>query len=225
MKEKEFPGNFIVIEGADGAGTTTQSRKLAEELGAYYTAEPTGAKAGKKVDEMISSGDYSAEAIALMFAADRRVHLEEDIIPKLENGETVVCDRYYHSSLVYQPTLGADYQWVLELNKSALTPDLTVILDVSTQIALSRIDERERDISHEKISSSDDDLNQTHLTFFEENGSGGNIFENMGFQEEVVARYRELQEMLGENIELIDASPSVEKVFGNIMDIIDSRID
>lgn len=193
MREKEFPGTFIVIEGADGAGTTTQSKKLAKELDAYWTYEPTGNKIGEKVDEMISSDDYSAEAIALGFAADRMVHLEEEVVPRLKKGETVVCDRYYHSSLVYQPVLGADFDRVKDLNRYALKPDLTVVLDVPADTGMERVDER---------------------------GHDGNIFEELSFQQKVVVKYRELSNRLDEDIELVDSSRSREEVFSDILDLV-----
>lgn len=196
MKENDYPGTFIVIEGPDGAGTTTQSKKLAEELDAYWTYEPAGNKVGEKVDEMISSDEYSPEAIALGFAADRMIHLEEEVIPRLKNGETVVCDRYYHSSLVYQPVLGAEFDWVKQLNRNALTPDFTVILDVSADIGMERVDER---------------------------GSDDNIFESLDFQERVVVNYRELEARLGESIEVIDASNSKDEVFSHILEDIPFR--
>jgi len=199
VKPNEFPGTFIVIEGADGAGTTTQAKKLADRLDCFYTAEHTDRihdrefLIGKKVEEMISSEDYSAEAIALGFAADRMVHLEEEIIPRLKNGETVVCDRYYHSSLVYQPVAGADYEWVMELNEAAVKPDLTIIVDVSAKTGMSRVGER---------------------------GEDGNIFENLSFQEEVVERYRRLPGKLDERIELVDGSRSIEEVFSDVLELV-----
>jgi dTMP kinase len=189
VREKDYPGRFIVVEGADGAGTTTQSEKLAEVLDAHYTAEPTGNSIGEKVDELISKDGYSAETVALAFAADRMVHLEEEVIPKLERGETVVCDRYYHSSLVYQPTLGAEFDWVRELNRAALKPDVTFILDISAEVGMERVDERGRD---------------------------GNIFEELSFQQEVVKRYKKLSDRLEERIEIIDGSASRDEVFESI---------
>ncbi len=196
MRSQDFPGTFIVVEGADGAGTTTQAERLAEELGAYYTAEhgdrrEEATKIGEKVEEMISSDSYSAEAIALAFAADRMVHLEEVVIPKLEKGKTVVSDRYYHSSLVYQPALGADFDWVMDVNRFAVVPDFTIVLDVSAETGMSRIDSR---------------------------GSDGNIFEEMSFQEEVVERYRGLPDQLDEDVVLVDGSGSKEEVFQGVLD-------
>lgn len=215
MREQEYSGTLIVIEGADGAGTTTQSRKLADELDAFYTAEPADNKVGEKVDEMISTGDYTAEAIALTFASDRMLHLEEEVIPRLENGETVVMDRYYHSSLVYQPALGADFSWVADLNREAVKPDFTIILDVSSKEALSRIEKRENDISEEAIANSDSD--QSRLGHFETWESAENIFENLSFQEEVVQRYRRLPKRLDGEISVIDSSQGIEKVFENVV--------
>jgi dTMP kinase len=189
VREEDYPGRFIVVEGADGAGTTTQSEKLAEELDAHYTAEPTDNRIGEKVEELISKDGRSAATVALAFAADRMVHLEEEVIPKLEEGETVVCDRYYHSSLVYQPTLGAEFDWVKELNRAALKPDVTFILDISAEVGMERVDERGRD---------------------------ENIFEKLSFQQEVVERYKKLPKKLEERIEIVDGSRPKDEVYRSI---------
>lgn len=196
MKPNNYPGTFIVVEGADGSGTTTQSKRLAEELDAYWTYEPSGNAIGEKVDELISSEDYSSDTISLGFAADRMLHLEEEIIPRLEEGETVVCDRYYHSSLVYQPVLGSEFEWVKELNQEALRPDLTVILDVSAEEGMDRVQQR---------------------------GKDGNIFEDLDFQQKVVLKYRELEDCLDENVEIVDASRKIGEVFESVRQALDSR--
>ncbi|MFB6204868.1 MAG: dTMP kinase [Candidatus Nanohaloarchaea archaeon] len=197
MREESYPGTFIVVEGADGAGTTTQAERLAEEMDVFYTAEPAENLVGEKVDEMISSGDYSPQAVALAFAADRMVHLEEEILPRLKEGETVVCDRYYHSSLVYQTVLGAERDWVEQLNRAAIRPDLTVVLDVSAETGMDRVEKR---------------------------GTDGNIFENLDFQEEVVLRYRRLEDELEEDIEVIDGSPSRDRVFSRLYSVVKEEI-
>jgi dTMP kinase len=195
VKEQEFEGTFIVIEGADGAGTTTQSKKLAEKLDAEWTFEPTDNRIGVKVDEMISGNDHSPETVALGFAADRMVHLEEEIVPRLKKGETVVSDRYYHSSLVYQPVMGASREWVEKMNKEALKPDLTVILDVSAEVGMERVNDR---------------------------GQDGNIFEELSFQEKVVKRYRELED---KSTIIVDASKPKEEVFQEIKTHVEDRLD
>jgi len=195
VKEHDYPGTFIVVEGADGAGTTTQSKKLAERLDAEWTFEPTDKRIGVKVNKMISSEDHSPETVALGFAADRMAHLEDRVIPWLKEGKTVVSDRYYHSSLVYQPVMGADREWVDKLNKEALKPDLTFILDISAEIGMERVDDRGRD---------------------------GNIFEQLSFQEKVVNRYRKLE---NESTILVDASNPEEEVFKEIKSQVEQNID
>lgn len=189
MQKNKYPGTFIVIEGADGAGTTTQSKKIADQMDAYWTCEPTDNSIGEKVDEMISSDEHSPESIALGFAADRMVHLEEEVIPHLEKGETVICDRYYHSSLIYQSVLGANYKWVKKLNQEALKPDLTFIMDISAEEGMSRVENR---------------------------GKDGNIFEELDFQQKVVLKYRDINEEMDEEIVLVDASQSKQEVFKSI---------
>lgn len=194
MREKEYPGTFIVIEGADGAGTTTISKRVSEELESRLTFEPTDKKIGEKVDEIISSEDYTPESTALSFASDRMIHLEERIIPWLEQGLTVITDRYYHSSIVYQPIMGADRDWVEQINREAIKPDLTIILDISAEIGRERIGER---------------------------GPDGNIFEEMTFQEKVVKKYRELAE--DEDVVIIDASKPEQEVFESVLEELENR--
>ncbi len=218
MKEHDYPGTLIAVEGADGAGTTTQSKKLADEMGAEWTAEPTSGPVGEKIQEMIRSDDYSAEAIALNFAADRMLHLEQEVIPLLKQGKTVVTDRYYHSSLTYQPALGADFEWVRELNKDALKPDLTIVVDVEPEEALSRIEGRE----FGKINSEIEDENsQTSLRSASEGTDV--IFENLSFEQEVIQRYRDLEARLDEDIEAVDGSDSIEQVFDQISSAVQDR--
>ncbi|MBC5793553.1 MAG: dTMP kinase [Nanohaloarchaea archaeon] len=198
MKERELPGKFIVVEGADGAGTTTMSKKLAEEVDAYWTREPAENSIGQKVDEMISGDKHSAEAISLAFAADRMIHLEEEVIPRLEKGKTVVSDRYYHSSLVYQPAMGVDFEWKKQLNREAIKPDLTVLIDVEAETGMARVEER---------------------------GKDGNIFEEMDFQQEVVMRYRQLPEKLEEQIVKVDGSKGIQEVAQRVKNAVRGHID
>lgn len=190
MKNQDYPGTFIVIEGADGAGTTTQSKRLADKLDAHWTYEPSGNSIGEKVEELISSEEYTPEAVALAFASDRMVHLEEEVIPRLKDGQTVVCDRYYHSSFTYQPAMGLDFDWVKTLNKSALRPDKTFILDVSAEEGMKRVKDR---------------------------GLDGDRFEELGFQQEVVARYLDLKGDLDEEVVIVDASQSKKEVFSDMI--------
>jgi dTMP kinase len=145
-------GRFIVLEGLDGAGTTTQSRLLAERLRAegrkvHLTAEPSGGPVGALVRQVltgrIGAGRGNAEgfdraALALLFAADRRDHYRAEIAPKLAAGVDVVCDRFTLSSLAYQGADLGDMRWVEEVNRGAATTDLVVFLRCRPDVALRR---------------------------------------------------------------------------------------
>lgn len=156
-------GRFIVIEGLDGAGTTTQTELLCQRLRlggreAVSTAEPTGGPIGSMIRQMLSrrivepSGNpINRESLALLFAADRLDHVASLIEPALLRGADVVSDRYFHSSFVYQGDVDDsdhfDIAWVRELNVRARIPDLTVFLDVPVDVSLQRLGERSsRDI-------------------------------------------------------------------------------
>jgi dTMP kinase len=142
-------GRFIVLEGLDGAGTTTQADRLGTWLRArgrrvHVTAEPTGGPIGGLIRLALSrrlvghgGGDLDPEALALLFAADRLDHLASDIEPKLRQGIDVVSDRYVLSSLAYQG-LTCDPRWVADINARARPPDLTVFLEVGSAVAYRR---------------------------------------------------------------------------------------
>jgi dTMP kinase len=144
------PGRFVVLEGLDGAGTTTQSRLLAEWLRAagrrvHVTAEPSGGPVGALLRQVLrqrvtggGGTGFDAEALALLFAADRLDHLEAEVRPRLAAGEDVVSDRYTLSSLAYQSLTTGDAAWVERINSRAQAPDLTVFLRVRPRLALGR---------------------------------------------------------------------------------------
>jgi dTMP kinase len=150
-------GTFIVLEGVDGAGTTTHTRRLCDTLrkriAVHETREPTAGPVGALLRQALtgrlvtpsSFGPASApgwQTFALMFAADRMDHLEVEVLPLLRERITVVCDRYYHSSIAYQSLtsgVGADsIAWIRELNRHARVPDLTIVLDVPAAVAAER---------------------------------------------------------------------------------------
>ncbi|WP_309123817.1 dTMP kinase [Arthrobacter sp.] len=133
---------FIAFEGGDSAGKSTQATRLAEALEAdghavIRTREPGGTEIGEKLRSLVlehGHGHIDARTEALIFAAARAAHVHQVILPALQRGEVVVCDRYIDSSVAYQGVgrgLGADS--VLDINMWAvegLRPDLTVLLDV-----------------------------------------------------------------------------------------------
>ena len=149
-------GQFIVIEGVDGAGTSTQADRLRSYfldrgLPAHVTREPSDGPIGALIRQILtrrvvvpgSAGVHSPgwATMATLFAADRLDHLEAEIMPNLRDGVTVISDRYDYSSVAYQSVSAGDpnvVQWLRDLNKYARRPDLTIVLDVDPEVAAKR---------------------------------------------------------------------------------------
>ncbi len=135
---------FIVLEGIDGSGKSTACRSIMaylESAGikARATVEPTKSDIGRIIME---NDDLTPETESLLFTADRACHTE-DIKKWLKDGETVVCDRYYASTLAYQAASGVDMQWLEAMNrKVASEPDITFLLDIDPEAALERVCKR-----------------------------------------------------------------------------------
>lgn len=145
---------FFVLEGIDGAGTTTQTARLSEALRSrnlevHATREPSDGPVGMLLRQILTgrvvtpgeAGPLRAAKLALLFAADRMDHLEVEVLPRLTAGECVVSDRYDHSTVAYQSVSGRDpgsIPWLRELNRFARRPDLTIVLDVSPEVARAR---------------------------------------------------------------------------------------
>jgi len=143
VDEVKGKGAFIVIEGIDGAGSTTQTKLLVDWLrrkgiDAIATKEPTSGDIGQLIRRYLSNPLSSALVDALLFAADRIEHVDNLIKPLLRQGKVVVSDRYVESSIAYQSCSGVDEGWLILINKFAIPPDLTIILDISPAIALKR---------------------------------------------------------------------------------------
>jgi len=141
-------GTFIVIEGLDGSGKTTQAKlltaKLSRSHNAVYTSEPSRGKIGTFIRNSCLYGEkrLSSATEALLFAADRVDHVEKEIKPALAEGKLVVCDRYVYSSLAYQGSAGLSVEWIKEINRYALKPDLAVFIDVTPEKVLQRLKRR-----------------------------------------------------------------------------------
>jgi dTMP kinase len=149
------PGRFLVLEGIDGAGTTTQVARLAERLRASKvpvraTREPSDGPVGVLVRQgltgrvVVPGGRAPGWAtMALLFAADRMDHVESEIEPFVADGGVVLSDRYDASSLAYQSVSSGSeakeaVEWIRTLNRYVRRPDLTIVLDLPPDVAAER---------------------------------------------------------------------------------------
>lgn len=143
-------GKFVTLEGCEGAGKSAQLRLLKaflDENGIDYvsTREPGGTPAAEDIRAIIldvKNSDMPAECEALLYAAARAEHVKNKILPALNDGKLVLCDRYIDSSLAYQVyARGLDYEFVYGINHYAVEncmPDLTLFLDISPEKAFAR---------------------------------------------------------------------------------------
>jgi dTMP kinase len=138
-------GLFIVIEGIDGTGKSTQAKRLADWFRTQgrevvLSREPTDGPWGAKVRESAATGRLAPEEELEYFLNDRRQHVEELIKPSLAGGKVVILDRYYFSTMAYQGARGFDPANIREKNEAfAPLPDLLLILDLDVDQALARI--------------------------------------------------------------------------------------
>jgi dTMP kinase len=149
-------GRFVVLEGIDGAGTTTQVARLADRLRAEgglpvrATREPSDGPIGALLRQVLTGRIVALErrapgwaTMALLFAADRMDHVECDIEPFIADGGVMISDRYDASSLAYQSVSSGSggekaVEWIRTLNRYALRPDLTIVLDLAPDLAAVR---------------------------------------------------------------------------------------
>jgi dTMP kinase len=195
---------LVVLEGLDGAGTTTQAKRLVAALEAggrraHLTREPSDGPIGRLIREMLVGGHALADgravsqaAFSLLFAADRMDHVQREVAPALARDEIVVSDRWYHSSLAYQGT-GAERAWIRDLNRAALRPDLTIFLRVSARAAAAR-----------RVAA----------------GRVQELFEDLPMQERVASNYDVVMAELiaaGERIEILDGEAPLDEVTAQIL--------
>ena len=182
---------FIVFEGIDGAGKTTQAFMLVEGLrklgfSAEYTAEPTYGRVGDILRLHISRMKVRMPIYeALLFSADRFEHITRFIKPKLEKGIFVVSDRYMYSTIAYQGAAGLDLKWLQTLNTFTPKPDLTIYLDLLSKVSLDRKKGKK------------------------------SVYENMEYVKKVRLIYMKLAKT--EKFTIFKADRSVEKVHSEIM--------
>jgi len=193
-------GIFIVIEGIDGTGKSTQSKRLAEWFRSRgrevaLSREPTDGPWGKKLRESETTGRLSAEEELECFLNDRREHVEMSIKPALAEGKVVILDRYYFSTMAYQGARGFDPAEIRRRNEAfAPQPDLLLILDLSVESAHGRIGAR---------------------------GDTANEFE----QRDTLGRCREIFLSLRDEpfACVIDAEPSLNEVTADILSVVTAK--
>jgi dTMP kinase len=146
LEELKRRGFFICVEGLDGCGKTTQAKILVRKLrrmgyNTVYTAEPSHGKIGRFIKRYCLHRGKRISSIveALLFAADRYEHVENEIIPALKDGKIVVSDRYMYSSLAYQGAAGLSLDWIRRVNEHAVTPNLAIFIDVEPDTVIQRL--------------------------------------------------------------------------------------
>ena len=145
--------HFISFEGIDGSGKSTQAKvltKTLEDLGhnVVLTREPGGSIGAEEIRRLVLQGDpdrWSAESEILLFTAARRDHLEKTILPALDAGKIVICDRFADSTRMYQGLSRGDLRTLVDELHSLMIPrdpDLTVLIDLDPKLGLSRAKSR-----------------------------------------------------------------------------------
>ena len=159
MSNEKRKGFFVVIDGGDGAGTTSVSKALVERLGwnALYTHEPGGSPYAEKIRDLILSDEAKlsdSETQFMLFWAARRDHLVNTIVPALDKGKIVICDRFDSSTYAYQivaqnnPELEKLFWSIREFVVKDTEPDLYILLDVPAEVGMRRARQRDEELNH-----------------------------------------------------------------------------
>ncbi|WP_407174375.1 dTMP kinase [Bradyrhizobium sp. STM 3562] len=205
-------GRFITFEGGEGAGKSTQIKKLAEHLEAarlrvVLTREPGGSPGAEIIRHLVLSGVgklLGPDAETLLFAAARDDHVRTVILPALTQGAWVLCDRFYDSTRAYQVKLGHVAPGVLNAMQRVtigdLKPDLTIILDLPVEIGLKRAASRRGGEPPDRFES-----------------------EDLKFHQELREAYREIGASEPERCVLIDANADVSTVAARVWSAVSER--
>ena len=195
---------FITFEGPEGSGKTTVlnqiNKLLSENYNVISTREPGGVSTGEEIRNILLDGEnIDIRTEALLFAASRREHLVEKVIPALKNNKVVLCDRYIDSSLAYQGhARGIGIEEVKKVNEFAINglyPDLTIYLDIDAEVGRERILKNQR---------SQNRLDKETLTF----------------HQKVIEGYKTLIKTNPERFKVVDATQNIESVVSDTYEII-----
>ena len=201
-------GRFVVLEGIDGAGTTTQTQRLAtrlrrESVPVRTTREPSDGPIGALIRQVLTGRIVVPDGrapgwatMALLFAADRMDHVETEIEPFVNSGGVIISDRYDASSLAYQSVTSGTasagaVEWIRTLNRHARRPDLTIVLDVPSDVAATRRAQR---------------------------GEAAQLYEQNEVQRQLAAFYKDLAAHLpNDRVTVIDALAPIDEVHARIV--------
>jgi dTMP kinase len=202
-------GRFVVLEGIDGSGTTTQVAKLGDRLRALRvpvrtTREPSDGPIGTMVRQVLTGRIVNPggrapgwATMALLFAADRMDHVEAEIEPFVATGGVMISDRYDASSLAYQSVMSGTggevaVEWIRTLNQHCARPDLTIVLDLPPDEAATRREQR---------------------------GEAAQLYEQNEVQRALAVFYKELAKHLPKDrIAIIDAAGSIDQVHARVFE-------
>lgn len=207
-------GLFISIEGPDGAGKSSVIKSLVPKLEEYFgreiiqTREPGGSPIAEKIRDLILDINHSEmddRTEALLYAASRRQHLVERILPNLKKGEVILCDRFVDSSLAYQGAgrgLGAENIWTI--NAFAIEdvlPDITIYLDVDAQVGLNRIGAKNSNRQKDRLE-----------------------LEDISFHNKVSQGYHKIIERDPDRFIIVDANQDLETVLASAWELLHQRL-
>lgn len=205
-------GLFITIEGPDGSGKTTVTKEVVRRLqlnhiDVIHTREPGGIDIAEQIRAIIlnpANTKMDAKTEALLYAASRRQHLVEKVIPALNEGKLVLCERFVDSSLAYQGAgRSIGIEEVYQMNQFAIDgvmPDLTIFIDVDPEIGISRINQNRTDRDRLDM-------------------------EGVSFHQRVYEGYQQVKEMFKDRMAMIDGNQALEQVIEQVYSIIVSRIE
>lgn len=206
-------GLFIVFEGGEGSGKSTMIDKIYEWLkecnyDCIKTREPGGISIAEQIRQVILNKENTkmdARTEALLYTAARRQHLVEKVIPALESGQVVLCDRFIDSSLAYQGfARGIGIDEIYEINKFAVEdcmPDISILFDISPEVGMERINK-----------NSQREVNRLDL-------------ENLDFHNKVREGYDTVYKNNKDRMIKINAEESIDEVFENVKNIISKLLN
>ena len=201
-------GLFVTIEGVEGCGKTTIGKMIVDKLisdgyEVIYTREPGGIEIAEQIRKVIldvNNTNMDARTEALLYAASRRQHLVEKVIPALKENKVIICDRFVDSSLAYQGhARGLGIEKVYEINKFAIDtvmPDLTLLFDLDPKLGLERIS-----------ANKSRELNRLDL-------------EKLEFHKLVREGFLIIEKLEPNRVKKVDASKTIEEVFNDAYSLI-----